>query len=361
MESNKKSLRQWLLLVFNCGALCIGTTAGPLLLRFYFLHGGSRIWFSAWLETGGWPLLIIPIWLSSRNKQSSEGTHVTPRLCLASIVLGILTGLDDFFYAWGVSYLPVSTSSLLIASQLGFNAVFAYFLVKQKFTAYSINAVVLLTLGSGMLALHTSSDRPEGVTKGQYWLGFAVTIVAAVLYGFILPLIEFVYKKTTVRITYTLVMEMQLIMSFSATAFCTVGMIVNKDFPAIGREARASDVGEFIYYMMLVWNAICWQLFFIGVFGVIFVSTSLLSGVLIAVFIPVTEVLAVIFYHEKFSGEKGMALGLSLWGFASYLYGEYKESKSQTSKIPEEHPATPQEEEEMTELVVEEAKANKTP
>lgn len=285
-------------------------------------------------------------------------------LCLASVGLGVLTGLDDFFYAWGVSYLPVSTSSLLIASQLGFNAVFAYFLVKQKFTAYSINAVVLLTLGSGMLALHTSSDRPEGISQGQYWLGFIVTIVAAALYGFILPLIELCYKKTTRRITYTLVMEMQLIMSFTATAFCTVGMVVNKDFHAIAREARGSDVGEFKYYMMLVWNAVCWQLFFIGVFGVIFMSTSLLSGVIIAVFIPITEVLAVIFYKESFSGEKGMALGLSMWGFASYLYGEYKEFKSQTGNMPEEHqhgPETRRGEEEMTGLVVEEAKSSKTP
>jgi hypothetical protein len=31
-------------------------------------------------------------------------------------------------------------------------------------------------------------------------------------------------------LTYALVMEMQLVMGFFATAFCTVGMIVNNDF-----------------------------------------------------------------------------------------------------------------------------------
>jgi hypothetical protein len=63
--------------------------------------------------------------------------------------------------------------------------------------------------------------------------------------------------------------------------------------------------------------------FFIGVFGVTSMASSLLSGVIIAVTIPVTEVLAVVLFHEKFSAEKGMALVLALWGFASYLYGEY--------------------------------------
>ncbi|CDO97405.1 unnamed protein product [Coffea canephora] len=33
-------------------------------------------------------------------------------------------------------------------------------------------------------------------------------------------------------------MEMQLVISFFATAFCTVGMLINHDFAAIAREAR---------------------------------------------------------------------------------------------------------------------------
>ncbi|GLJ48035.1 hypothetical protein SUGI_1014330 [Cryptomeria japonica] len=120
---------------------------------------------------------------------------------------------------------------------------------------------------------------------------------------------------------------MQLIMSFSATVLCTIGMVVNKDFETVASEARASDIGEAKFYIALVWNAISWQLFFIGVFGVIFLTSSLLSGIIKTVFIRGTQVLAVIIYHENFSGEKGVALILALWGFASYLCGEYLKSK----------------------------------
>ncbi|EEE69874.1 hypothetical protein OsJ_29689 [Oryza sativa Japonica Group] len=76
-------------------------------------------------------------------------------------------------------------------------------------------------------------DRPAGVTNGKYWMGFFLIIGAAALYGLILPLVELAYKHVAARgraVTYALVMEMQLVMGFFATAFCTVGMVVNKDF-----------------------------------------------------------------------------------------------------------------------------------
>lgn len=322
VTNRKKSLRRRILLLLNILALALGATAGPLLTRFYFLHGGSKRWFSSWLETAGWPLLLPPLYISYR-KQPNRENHITPKLVLACCGIGILTGADNYLYVYGVSFLPVSTSSVLIASQLGFNAVFALLLVRQKFSPFSVNSVVLLTASSVLLAFHTSGDRPEGVTSRQYVLGFVLTLGAAALYGFVLPLIELIYKKTKRPITYTLVMEMQFIMSVSATVFCTVGMLINGDFQALHREAEGFRLGKIDYSMALVWTAVVFQLGFIGVFGVTSMASSLLSGVIIAVTIPAVEVLAVILFHEKFSAEKGMALVLALWGFASYLFGEY--------------------------------------
>ncbi|GLJ48041.1 hypothetical protein SUGI_1014410 [Cryptomeria japonica] len=178
-----------------------------------------------------------------------------------------------------------------------------------------------------LLAFQTKSDKPKEVTNTKYILGFLLTLAAAMIYGSILPIIELVYKKSECKVTYTPVMEMQLIMSFTATVMCTIGMVVNKDFVTIASEVRAYDIGEVKFYMGLAWNAISWQIFFIGVFGVIFLTSSLLSGILKTMFIPVTQVLSVNIYHENFSGEKGLALIMALWGFASYLYGEYLKSK----------------------------------
>ncbi|KAI0494794.1 hypothetical protein KFK09_024937 [Dendrobium nobile] len=326
-----------LLTIVNCLLLCLGNAGGPIIVRIYFLHGGHRQWLSAWLETAGWPLLLFPLSLSflyrRRSNPSAPAVLITPRLILASAFIGLLTGVDDYLYAYGLDFLPVSTSAVLIATQLAFTALFAYFIVRQRFTPYSINAVALLTVGAAILAMHASSDRPAGVSVGGYWKGFVLTLGAAALYGLVLPLVELTYSKAGQPVTYTLVMEMQLVIGFFATAFSTVGMIINKDFQALTREAANFGLGETKYYLVLSFAAILWQCFFLGAVGVISCVNTLLAGILIAVFIPMVEVLAVVFLHENFSIEKGMALVLCLWGLASYSYGEYREAKEKKEQI----------------------------
>nr|XP_043636315.1 purine permease 1-like [Erigeron canadensis] len=321
------------LLILSCILLSIGNCGGPLVTRLYFIHGGNRVWLSSFLETAGWPVFIIVLiilYFHRRTTTKNKPTkliYMRPRLFFAVAFIGLLTGLDDYLYAYGVARLPISTSALLLTPHLAFLAFFAYLLVKQKFTPYSINAVVLLTVGAGVLALHTSSDRPKGESKKEYLLGFVMTLLAALLYGFVLPLVELTYNKANQEITYTLVVEIQIIMCLFATIFCMVGMIFNNDFKVIPREADDFKLGQTKYYAILCASALIWQCFFLGAIGVIFCASSLLSGVIIAVLLPVTEVLAVIFYKEKFQAEKGVALILSLWGFASYFYGEYKFEK----------------------------------
>ena len=67
-------------------------------------------------------------------------------------------------------------------------------------------------------------------SKGTYVIGFLMTLGVAVLYGFVLPSVELIYKKAKQTITYSLVIEMQIIISLSATILCVVGMVINNDF-----------------------------------------------------------------------------------------------------------------------------------
>ncbi|CAF2252593.1 purine permease 1 [Brassica rapa] len=337
------------LLIIVCIFLAIGTCGGPLLTRLYYTKGGSRIWFMSFLATAGCPIILIPLYVSflrrsNRNHNNSETAEKakvfvmeTP-LFIASIVIGLLIGLDNYLYAYGLAYLPVSTSSLIVGTQLAFNAIFSFLMVKQKFTPFSINAVVLLTVGTGILALHTDRDRPAGVSKKEYVVGFLLTLIAAVLYAFLMPLVELTYKKVRQEITFTLVLEMQMVMCVASTCFCLVGMVVKGDFVAIPREAREFMIGSSLfYYTLIVVIGIVWQCFFLGALGVVYCASSLASGVFVSVLLPVTEVLAVVCFREKFQAEKGVALLLSLWGFVSYFYGEFKSGKKiiDSPKSPE--------------------------
>ncbi|KAL1538362.1 purine permease 3-like isoform X1 [Salvia divinorum] len=341
-------------LIINCLILAIGCCGGPLLMRLYFLRGGKRIWFSSWLQTGGWPITPIPLLVSyTRRRRSGDRTFVLmgPRVFFLAAAIGAAIGLDDYMYAYGLARLPVSTSSLIIATQLAFTAAFAFVLVRQRFTAYSVNAVVLLTLGAVVLGLHSDGDWPEGESNREYLLGFFVTLMAAALYGLIMPLVELMYKRAMQPLTYTLVLEIQLVMCFFATVFCFVGMIVNKDFQeilfltsaiknrysyAIPREAKEYELGETRYYVLVFCSFIVLQCFFLGTIGVIYHSSSLFSGIVITVLLPITELLAVVFYHENFHAEKCISLFLTIWGFISYFYGDikhYKDTKTNKDDV----------------------------
>nr|DAD35796.1 TPA_asm: hypothetical protein HUJ06_006436 [Nelumbo nucifera] len=104
-------------------------------------------------------------------------------LFAAYTILGLVNSFTNYLYGFGLSHLPISTD------------VFAFLQVGQKFMFYSINSVVLLTMGAIVLALHASSDRPAIESNTQYYVGFAMTVSAALINGLTSPLIELMYKK----------------------------------------------------------------------------------------------------------------------------------------------------------------------
>nr|GLL32862.1 purine permease 1-like [Ipomoea trifida] len=339
MEADDVSRRRRLrraLLVLSCTMLAVGNCAGPLIMRLYFIRGGNRIWLSSWLITAGWPvmpaiLLISYIRRRSHGPEKAKPFLMKPGVFLASAAIGVLQGLDDYLYAYGEAKLPASTAGLVISTELAFTAGFSFILVKQKFTAHSVNAVYVLTMAAAVLAVRSNDDRWKGESTAEYVFGFAMMLAAAALYGAILPLIELMNKKVvkTAEISYTVVLEIQAVICFSATAFCTVGMLINKDFQEFagnsvsegGKRVRTRR-RQVVFGDSMQRRGLAVVLQFVGAIGVIFCASSLFSGIVTTLLLPVTEILAVVFYKEAFHAEKGIALALSLWGFFYYFYGE---------------------------------------
>ncbi|KAL3321991.1 hypothetical protein AABB24_039557 [Solanum stoloniferum] len=342
---NFMSIKTLLILIY-CIFLSVGQISGVLLVRIYYLHGGKRKWLQSLLLTVGFPVLIIPISISyvKKKKKNTNNNNirlfVTPKLAIFSVILGILLGICSYLYTIGASYLPVSISSLLSSTSLAFTAIFAYFMVKHKFTDYSVNAVVLMMLGSIILGLHMNGDRPIGESNRRYTLGFVMTLVGAALHGLINAGVEYSHVKAGVFVTFDLVMQIQFLISMFSSLFCIIAMIINRDFQAITREAEEFGLGQRKYYMILALSAISLQSMMIGSLGMIYCSSALLSGILNALLVPIQQIFAVIFLPESFNSDKWMALAMCLWGFASYFYGEYKESI--TNKVTKtKHAALP--------------------
>ncbi|GAA0174915.1 hypothetical protein Leryth_027649 [Lithospermum erythrorhizon] len=229
------SLRK-LFLVVSAISMIVGGCAGSLVIRLYFLHGGSKIWLSSFLQTAGCPIILVLLAITYMARQKSEGSKNTKFILMekplfnASVIIGIIFGAIAYLYSAASSKLPISTSSLIYSCQLAFTAGFAFLLVKQKFTPYTVNTLVLLTIGPAILAFNATSDRPEGESTKDYIIGFVMIGSAAVVNGFVLPLMELAYKKANQEINFTLAVEFNMMMCFFATVFSTVGMLIHKDF-----------------------------------------------------------------------------------------------------------------------------------
>lgn len=100
----------------------------------------------------------------------------------------------------------------------------------------------------------------------------------------------------------------------------------------ISKEAREYELGEEKYYTVVILGSLFWQMYNLGLMGILSCSSSLFAGVLGAALLPVSEIIAVVFLHERFNNEKGVALVLSLWGFFSYWYGELQQMKEEKLK-----------------------------
>ncbi|KAH7283345.1 hypothetical protein KP509_34G002500 [Ceratopteris richardii] len=312
----------WLLMAASSAALVLGLSSATLLGRLYFVYGGSRRWLYTWVECTGWPILIPPL-LFCYWRYNIKPSSLTPALLFTFFVMGCLTALTNLLYSWGLSYLPVSTNSLLCSSQLAFNAMFSYALVRQKITPYIINSIVTITLGTVLLAVGSGSDHPPGTTRSQYIIGFVVTIIASALFALTLPLIELIYRRIVGRTSFARVLEVQIGIQVVASVFSLVGMGVAGDFAAMKAEAMAFETGMAAYINTLLWSAVGWQLYLLGGVGIVFLASSLLSCSFMTAMIPVLPLLAVVFFHDDFSAEKAIAMVLSIWGFISYLYGGY--------------------------------------
>ncbi|XP_004488231.1 probable purine permease 4 [Cicer arietinum] len=324
-EKSMNNKRYMPLLVINYLLLFIGSISSSLLSKYYFIHNGSSKWVLTWVQCAGFPLLIIPIFipyylLNSTNTRKPF-TDFTFKMFLASIFVGIMLGFNNLLISWGVAYLPVSTSSLLLSSQLVFNLILSAIIVKQKITFSNLNCVILLTLSSIILALNSSSERPKGLTQKYYFIGFFCTIGAGLLFALYLPVVEKIYKKVY---CYEMVMEMQFIMEIAATLLATIGMLFDGGFHDMKEESeKFFDKGNRVYWVTIFVTVVTWQFCFMGTAGMVFLTSSITGGICMTALLSMNVLGGVLVYRDSFGGLKAVSTFLCIWGFCSYVYGMY--------------------------------------
>ncbi|KAK1568717.1 hypothetical protein Q3G72_027835 [Acer saccharum] len=324
-----KHYKWWLRVTVYIVFLVAGQSTATLIGRLYFDKGGNSKWMATFVQSAGFPILLPLVFFFSSSTTKST------RLKLSTVVFlytafGILLTGDNLMYSYGLLYLPVSTYSLLCATQLAFNTVFSFFLNSQKFTYFILNSLVLLTISASLLAVNSDSETTSGIgSRGKYIIGFLCTLGASATYSFYLSLVQLSFEKVIKIETFSTVVDMQIYPSFVTTCGCVVGLFVSGEWKDLSKEMRDYEEGRVSYLMTLIWTAKTWQISSVGLLGLIFEVSSLFSNVISTLALPVVPILTVIFFHDKMDGVKVIVMLLAIWGFLSYIYQHYlHDSKS---------------------------------
>ncbi|KAL0754266.1 hypothetical protein Bca101_091934 [Brassica carinata] len=329
--------KRWLRVIIYTFFVISGQSVATILGRLYYDNGGNSKWLATVVQLVGFPVLL-PYYLFSIKTHTTthgdDGKAASHRnRVLVYLALGVLVGGDCYLYSIGLLYLPVSTFSLICASQLAFNAFFSYFLNSQKLTPIILNSLLLLTISSNLLAFNNEESNFKKVTRGQYVTSFICTIGASAGFGLVLSLQQVAFRKVLKRQTFSEVMDMIIYVSLVASCVSLVGLFSSGEWKTLSSEMDRYKLGKVSYVMNLVWTAVIWQVFNIGGTGLIFELSSLFSNAISALGLPVVPVLAVIIFHDKMNGLKVISMILAFWGFMSYVYQHYLDDKNLKKSI----------------------------
>ncbi|KAF8703466.1 hypothetical protein HU200_032273 [Digitaria exilis] len=277
-------------------------------------------------------MLLIPLLLLTPRATDAEEPHrpaaATGKVVAAVCVgLGLLVGCENLLYSYAMLYLPVSTFSLVSATQLAFHAVTSRFINGQRFTALILNSVVVLTFSAALLAVDGGSDDSSGAGNGKRRaLGFVLTLCASAVYALTLSLFEMTFEKVIRARTLRWVLTVQVATSAVASWVSVAGMFASGEWRAIRGEAAAFEHGGTAAYVAtVVGMAVGWQAATLGAKWLVARVSSLFANVTGTLALPLVPVFAVAMFGDKMTGIKVVAMLMAVWGFLSYVYQHHLE------------------------------------
>ncbi|KAK6124069.1 hypothetical protein DH2020_042154 [Rehmannia glutinosa] len=325
-KSSLKHYKWWLQMILYSLFVLAGQSVGTLLGRLYFDNGGKSQWMATLVQVVGFPIMFPFQYFTTPKNHHFDQTNTTNtfHLNLASFYLatGILLAADCMLYSIGLQYLPVTTYTLICASQLAFNALFSYFLNKQNFTPYIVNSLVLLTISSVLLVFQKDPGDANQTTKKKYVIGFLCTLGASAVYALMLSMTQLAFQKIIKKETIRSIVDMTIYQNAIATIVIVIGLFASGDWRRLEGEMREYKLGRVSYVMNLVWTAVSWQAYSVGCVGLVFKVSSLFSNVISIIGLRRRR-----FWRRVFTGYddgvEGVAMVLAVWGFVSYMYQHY--------------------------------------
>ncbi|XP_010477200.1 PREDICTED: probable purine permease 14 [Camelina sativa] len=333
--------------------LCIifvitGQSIAKLLENFYYEqlqrmdYNSNRqnkgVWTQSLLQTVGFPLLLIPLFFFTTKKHNNQQPPITSSdrstiLSFSGCIGMLLTGHGSLS-GKGKLDIPFRVFTLIYTTQLFFTPVLAAFINKIKFNRWIIISLIL-AIATGTLTSFSSSFGGEpDKTEESYAKGSWPALLSGVYFSLILCTIENVFRRnesTTRKQSFSSVFLVVIFSSFVATVISVVGLLIYGEQDDLKREMNGFLKGKGAYVMTMVVQAVSWQIYWVGIVGLVFSVSSVLSNVISVLTWPIVSVLVVVFFNfmeDKFDVFKGFALITAALSAAAYFYRLHKENRN---------------------------------
>ncbi|KFK44094.1 hypothetical protein AALP_AA1G215200 [Arabis alpina] len=347
-NSNRKQ-NHWPTIILSIIFVIVGQTIAKLLENFYYdkinrseyneNRQNDGIWTQALLQTVGFPLLLLPfiILTKKHNHHEPPVTYHYKSLAIIYICIGIIMSVQGRLAAMGKLDIPFGVFTLIYTTQLFFTPLFARFINKIKFNRWVVISLIFAII-TGALTLSSSFGGEPDEAEQNYPSGSWAALFAGVCFALLLCNIQnvldnYIFKRTesTVRKpSFASVFEVLIFSSLVATIISVVGLLIAGEQDDLKREMNEFSKGKGSYVMAMVGQAVSWQVYWVGIVGLIFSVSSVLSNVISVITWPIVSVLVVIFFNymdDEFDVFKGIALITAVLSAAAYFFRLHKENR----------------------------------
>ncbi|XP_006302356.2 probable purine permease 23 [Capsella rubella] len=349
-----KQKKWWVGVALCMFLVLLGDCLVILLLNFFYIQDRrgdynkdqqyKGTWMQALIQNAAFPILI-PIFFifpsPKPNQETNNTRFISLRLILLYFSLGVLVAGHSKLYALGKLYSNYGFFLLISASQLIFTLIFTAIINRFKFTRWIIISI-LLTLVSYSFGSPQFAGEPsvrEYIYTIQAWLTFS----ASVAFALTLCLAQVGFEKLLVKTkrygnkkVFRMVLEMQICVSFVASLVCLVGLLVSGEYKELKGDSKRFKKGETYYVLSLVGLALSWQVWAVGLVGLVFYVSGVFSNIVHMCASPLMALIVVLafdFMDDEFSWHRIGALIGIVFALGFYFYTLQRKNKKKMVEL----------------------------
>ncbi|CAH8385524.1 unnamed protein product [Eruca vesicaria subsp. sativa] len=326
-NSNRK-LNHWPTTIILCIILVITGQSIALILENFYYHQidhtenyqNDSVWTQSLLQTVGFPLLVpFYIFTAKKHNQQQQSPNTSDQTSTKYIIsfsglIGILCSNQGRLSAKSKLELPFRVFTLIYTTHLFFTLIFAAFINKLKLDRWIITSLILAT-----------TTGPLTFSYGK--VSLSSPLLSSLYFSLLLCVIQNVFKRTKTP-SFASVYQILIFSSLVATIISAAGLLLEGELDDLKKEMNGFLKGKGVYVMVMVGQAVSWQVYWVGIVGLVFSVSSVLANVISVITWLIVSVLVVVFFgyvNDEFDVFKGIALVTASLSADAYFYTLHKE------------------------------------